>query len=257
LLLCIPGGSGDGGPFGALADRLSDRFTVAIYDRRGYGRSPLGAPPDDTARLQVDAADAARLIAHLAPGPADVLGSSSGAIVGLELLVRRPGQVRTLVAHEPPLVTLLPDADAHLVFLDGIYDLYRDVGADAAMERFAAGIGLGAGAPGPPPPPEWARTVARIRASQPFFLEHELRQYPRTEPDIAALRALADRIVLAGGRESGHLLPYWPNTVLAARLGLAVTDFPGGHLGPLSHATEFAQMLLGVLEARVGQTSPR
>ena len=42
-VLLIMGGSGDGGHFDAVADLLSDEFTVVTYDRRGNGRSPAPA----------------------------------------------------------------------------------------------------------------------------------------------------------------------------------------------------------------------
>jgi hypothetical protein len=38
------------------------------------------------------------------------MDSSGGAVVGLALVTGHPGQVRTLVAHEPPVVELLADA---------------------------------------------------------------------------------------------------------------------------------------------------
>jgi pimeloyl-ACP methyl ester carboxylesterase len=40
-VLLIMGGTGDGGHFDTLADRLADEFTVVTYDRRGNGRSPI------------------------------------------------------------------------------------------------------------------------------------------------------------------------------------------------------------------------
>ena len=83
------------------------------YDRRGYSRSPADQPAPDTGLLTEDVADALALLDRYSPGePALVFGSSSGAIIGLELLSRHPERVRLLVAHEPPLLGLLPDADA-------------------------------------------------------------------------------------------------------------------------------------------------
>jgi hypothetical protein len=69
---------------------------------------------------------------------------------------------------------------------------------------------------------------------------------------MAALAAHASRLVLAGGRESrdGWLPPYRPNTVLAERLGLPITTFPGGHVGYMTHAEPFAQQLLEILTRR-------
>jgi hypothetical protein len=78
-------------------------------------------------------------------------------------------------------------------------------------------------------------------------MEHELRQYPRAELDLATLSAHAERIVLAGGRDSRDQMTYQPNVVLAQQLGCDIVDFPGGHLGFLSFPAEFAQDLANAL----------
>ena len=77
--------------------------------RRGFLRSPVDGEvgPD---KLGADVEDLAALIERHGE-PAVVLGSSSGAIVALELLVRRPDLVRAVVAHEPPLISLLEDRE--------------------------------------------------------------------------------------------------------------------------------------------------
>jgi hypothetical protein len=79
-------------------------------------------------------------------------------------------------------------------------------------------------------------------------MEHELRQYPRVELDFAALATNAERIVLAGGRDSQDQVAYQPNRVLARQLGLAIVNFPGGHLGFLSSPAEFAKELIAALK---------
>jgi hypothetical protein len=93
-----------------------------------------------------------------------------------------------------------------------------------------------------------------MAANQEYFLEHELRQYVRLVPDLRALHRGKSRLVLAGGRGSrdagGYLLPYRPNQVLASKLGLSVVDFPGAHVGYLTHPDEFAAALGAVLAAR-------
>jgi len=85
LLLFVVGGNGDSTIYGGVAAALADRFTVATYDRRGFVRSPVSGPVDDDTRLAADVDDACRLIDHLGGAPAHVFGSSSGAIVVLEL----------------------------------------------------------------------------------------------------------------------------------------------------------------------------
>jgi len=216
------------------------------YDRCGFSRSTLDGPQDYEHRLATDADDVRRLIEHRTSHPALVFGSSSGALVALEVLSRSPGRVQTVVAHEPPAVTLLPEAATWLAFFDGVYETSRTEGVAIAQRQFADGV-LGSA------DRQAMERVRREHASESllanarYWMEHELRQYPRTELDLATLSAYAEQIVLAGGRDSHEQMTYQPNTVLAQQLGCDIIDFPGGHLGFLSFPAEFARELVNVL----------
>lgn len=246
LLLLIPGASGTGESFHPLALHLSSHYQVVTYDRRGFSRSSLDGPQDDEHRLATDADDVRRLLEHLADHPAMIFGSSSGALVALEVLSRSPERVQTVVAHEPPVVSLLPDAAEWLTFFDGVYATYRKEGVPQAMHQFASGA-LGS------VDHQMLHHAMREHANEytlpnaTYWMEHELRQYPRTELDLAKLSAHAERIVLACGREAQEQLPAQPNRVLARQLGREIVTFPGGHLGFLSSPAEFASGLLTVL----------
>ena len=256
ILLLIPGGNGDGDAYQSLATQLAERYAVITYDRRGFSRSLLDDPPaDPERRLAADVDDAARLLAQVADGPSYVFGSSSGGIVALELLAERPERIQTLIAHEPPLVTLLPDAAQQLTFLDGVYATYRRLGVDSAMKEFFIGAGLGSRptpAPSLPASPPVAEVLSRAKINRAFWLEYELRQYPRVAPKMAALQAVRSRLVLAGGSDSREYFPYRPNTLLAERLGVELVDFPGGHVGYSTHPSEFAKQMVSVLDRRSG-----
>jgi pimeloyl-ACP methyl ester carboxylesterase len=250
VLLLIAGGSTDAGIFGAVAAMLADAYTVVTYDPRGNSRSPLDGPAEDQ-RIDIHADDARRLLEKVSTGPAYVFGSSSGAIVGLDLVVRHPDLVRVVVAHEPPAVELLADPIAERAFFAEVYERYQREGVEAAMEFFGAGTGM----PEPPPPgvelpPPVAEMLDRFGRNNGFFLEHELRQFTGYLLDVPALHAVADRIVLAGGADSGHHLPYRPGAALADRLGTEVVRLPGGHLGYMTNPVEFAATLREVLAAR-------
>jgi pimeloyl-ACP methyl ester carboxylesterase len=251
LLLLIAGGSADAGVYEPMAARLARDYTVVTYDPRGNSRSPLDRPWKDQ-RIEVHSDDARRLLDLLSTEPAEVFGSSSGAIVGLDLIARHPEQVRTLIAHEPPAVQVLPDAAEQRAFFDEVYDTYRRVGVDAAMQRFAAGIGVGDQAPPRQAqlPPSMVEMLSRVSANNEFFLAHEVRPFTRFVPDVPALQAGAGRIVLAGGRDSRASLPYRPAVAVADRLGSHVVDFPGGHAGYMTHPAEFATQLTDVLTIR-------
>jgi pimeloyl-ACP methyl ester carboxylesterase len=248
-LVCIVGGNGDAEVFGQMAALLAGKFTVITYDRRGFARSPVDGPIDDAARIAIDVDDAVRVIEHAGRGPAYVLGSSSGAIVGLALLARDPGRVRTLVAHEPPLVTLLPDSAHWLAVFDDVHATYRSSGTAEAMAKFSAGIGLPMRRPpeGVALPPHIAAMASRIAVNQAFWLEHELRHYPRFVPDLEALRAVAGQLVLGVGRESLGGVLAGPAQVLSQSLHAPLAEFAGGHVGYVMNPAEFAPRLREVL----------
>src|SRR5256885_14068843 len=163
-LLLIHGGNGDLDIFGGIAGVLADRFRVISIVRRGFERSPLPGPVDDDKRLATDAEDASEVIAALTDGQAAVFGSSSGAIVGPELLTPHPDRVRPPGCHEPPAVTLLPDGPELIAFFDDVVDTYETAGVAPAMAKFMAGVGFGGGGPAEPPvdlPPEIVQAMAR------------------------------------------------------------------------------------------------
>ena len=108
-LVVLVGAPMDARPFGPLADLLAGDYTVLTTDPRGINRSPVDDPgQDSTPEMRAD--DLSRLVAHVDAGPAVVLGSSGGAVSALALVQAHPELVRGVIAHEPPLLELLPDA---------------------------------------------------------------------------------------------------------------------------------------------------
>jgi len=253
VLLLVPGGNGDVGPFDRLASDLADRFTVVAYERRGFTRSPIETPIGDADRIHADADDAARVLDAVGAATGYVFGSSSGAIVALDLLTRHPDRFIKVVAHEPPLVELVPDGAALKTVFDEVYATWQRDGGEAAMRQFTTKIfgEMPAGRTAPPPGAELPQPIvdmmARIQTNLGFWMEHELRTYPLYQPDVEALRPLAGKLILAGGEESRETFPYRPNLVLAERLGLKVVDFPGDHTGYAVDPAGFAARTLEVL----------
>ena len=246
ILILIPGASGEWDVFSQIALPLAAQYQVVTYDRRGFSRSELDGPQDYDHRLDSDTEDVRRLIQHLTDQPATLFGNSSGAIVALEVLNRYPEQMHRVVVHEPPAVKLLPDAAKWLAFFDEVYDTYRQSGVPKAMHQFASGTNsldhqlLQRFMKGP--------TRERFLANASYWMEHELRQYPRVELDLDALAAHTRQIVLAGGRDSQNQMTYQPNKALAQKLGLNIVNFPGGHLGFMAHPAEFASELIDTLK---------
>jgi clorobiocin biosynthesis protein CloN7 len=244
-LLMLIGSPMDSTGFAGLASALAGRYTVVTYDPRGTGHSSREDTGQDVTPEQ-QASDVHRLLAALGGAPAEVFGSSGGAVAGLALVTAYPGQVRTLVAHEPPVIELLPDSAQLRAEVQDIYDTYQAGEADQAMGKFMAHAGVGnpaaqeEGAPRWEPSPE---QIARMRATTSHFLAHLIRPTTGYRPDIAALRAAPARIVVAAGTTSKGQVANRAAVALAAQLGTPVAEFPGDHGGFLALPKQFGRAL--------------
>ncbi|MEU9037452.1 alpha/beta hydrolase [Streptomyces sp. NPDC048352] len=247
LLLLVPGGAGGAASFDGIADGLAADHTVATYDPRGMSGSTLDDPAAEQ-RVAEHADDALRLLDLLSPdAPARVFGASSGAIAALHLLTTSPDRVERLVAHEPPLVEVLPDAPEHRALLARVQETFQTEGLMPAMAVFAAGLRGDGDTAGPEAgvelPPQAAARAERTMANLPYFLGRIVPGFMSYAPDIRRLEALSDRLVLAGGRDSVGELPYRPAALLAERLGTELLHFPGGHTGSTTHPAGFGELL--------------
>jgi len=230
--------------FAPLADALAGDHTVVTYDPRGYANSPVD-DPDEPSGVEERADDVAAILDDLSAESADVFGSSGGAVTGLALVARHPGRVRTLVAHEPPLLELLPDAAEQRANTDAILDTFHRDGFGAAWMHFMrnAGFDMSAGdAPSGPSEP----SEDEIRQAARFF-EIDLLPTTRYLPDIEALTNGSTRVVIGIGVDSGRLLTYRTSVALCEKLGTTPVEFPGDHGGFMGAPTEFADTLRTVL----------
>ncbi|GAB3980430.1 alpha/beta hydrolase [Actinoallomurus acanthiterrae] len=239
LLLLIAGGASDAAVFGPMAAVLAARHRVVSYDPRGNSRSCLHGPPADQ-RVDVHADDAHRLLDHLSADgePVRVFGGCAGGLVALELAIRHPERVRTVVAHEPPVMALLPDAEAHRAFFDEVHAVFRREGVASALDRLS---GIFGGRPAP--------ALPEAGDNNAFFLAHVVRPFTRHVPDLAALRTVGERIVMAGGEDSRTYTVHRPAVALAERLGHRPVLFPGGHVGYAKNPVAFAGRLVEVFAA--------
>lgn len=248
VLLLIAGGGTDAGVFEDMADVLAHDYTILTYDPRGNSRSSLDGPPEDQ-QIEVHSDDARRLISNITDEPASVFGSSSGAIVALDLIARHPTLVSRVVAHEPPLLEVLPDVARWRAFHDEVYETYQREGAQAAGQKWVVGVGLDAVVPPPEAslPPHVAAAMKRMAGNMDLFLAHQLLPITHYVPDLPQLSAHKDRIVLAGGQDSRGQLAYRPAAWLAEHFGTQVVDFPGNHGGYGAQPVAFAAKLREVL----------
>ncbi|WP_433435855.1 alpha/beta fold hydrolase [Nonomuraea sp. CA-141351] len=246
-VLLVTGAPMAAADFAPLADAMASDYTVVTHDPRGISGSVLEDPTQDsTPELRAD--DLALLLDALGADSADVFGSSGGAVTGLALVARHPQRVRTLVAHEPPSLELLPDAAEQRAATDDIIATYHRDGIWAAFAKFMANAGFDQGGEGAPAGPH-AEPTEQMLADMGRFLAHELRGTTRYVPDIAALKAGPARVVVGIGDASHGLVTYRTSVALAELLGTAPTEFPGDHGGFIGKTGEFAEVLRKVLSA--------
>jgi len=126
----------DASGFAVLASLFPDR-TVITYDPRGLGRSTRKDGRVDNAPT-VQAGDVHAVIEALGASPVEMFASSGGAVTALALVAAYPDDVTILVAHEPPLIPVLPDAAAAERARAGFRDVYEAKGPGAGMAAFIA-----------------------------------------------------------------------------------------------------------------------
>ena len=264
-LLLVVGQPMTSGPFAPLADILAEDHTVVTYDPHGVGQSVMDDPPA-LVTPEIEADDLAKIIDTLGGGPADVFGTSGGAVAGLELVANHPDKVTTLIAHEPPVGELLPDAAQIRAAVDETEEAYRAYGAGAAWGKFVSlvmydGLLPEDGVPPatwPPPgaeqpegsgpsedaaPPE---PSAKQQADDETFFLRMLKPLTRYQPRIEALKS-GPRVVIAVGAGSHGEVARRSAEALAERLGQTAIAFPGDHGGFMSDPAGFAAAIRGVL----------
>jgi len=220
--------------FGTLSGHFPDR-TLITYDPRGSERS---TKPDMTSPSTPDehADDLHRIIQEVG-GPVDMFASSGGATNALALIAKHPEDVRTLVAHEPPMAAVLPDRENAQAASRAVYETYQRSGFGAGMAHFIAVVSHQGEFPDdfaqqPPPDPAMFGMPTEDDGSRTDpLMGQNMISGTTYEPDFDALRGASTRIVIAAGVESEGILPSRCAAVVAERLGTELLMFPSGHGG--------------------------
>jgi pimeloyl-ACP methyl ester carboxylesterase len=198
----------------------------------------------------------------------NIFGSSGGASDGLALVANHPEQVRTLVAHEPPLAGTLPDREAALAAAASIQATYEREGMGPAMAKFLVLASLRGPIPTdfadqPAPNPADFGLPTSDDGSRDDPLLGNMISGTHYELDLDALRAASTRIVVAAGRESEGEFTHRAAVAVAERLGTEATIFPshhggflGGEFGQQGEPEAFAAKLHEVLQRR-GKGEPK
>lgn len=234
ILLLIGSPMGAAG-FGTLATHFTDR-TIVTYDPRGTERSAATDPTSPTTPND-HADDLHRLIQAIGGGPVDMFATSGGAINALALVSKHPDDLRVLVAHEPPLASILPDRDYALAACQAVHETYQHSGWGAGMAHFIAVVGHRgpftahiAGQPAPDPAMFGMPSEDDGSRTDPMLAQTVITA-THYEPDFAVLRAASTRIVMAAGETSEGEMANRGAHAVAERLGITAVTFPSDHAG--------------------------
>jgi pimeloyl-ACP methyl ester carboxylesterase len=251
----------DASGFTTLASHFQDR-TVVTYDPRGLGRSVRKDGRFDHVP-EVQARDVHAVIEALGVSRVEMFASSGGAVTALALVAAYPNDVITLVAHEPPLIPVLPDAAAAQRAGDGFRDVYLAKGRSAGMAAFIAMTSWRGEftddyfAQPTPDPAAFGMPAEDDGSRDDPLLSDRSSAVSSYRPDVEALAAAPTRVVLAVGEESLDTFTGRAAVATAALLGQQATVFPshhggfiGGEFGYAGQPEAFARTLREVLDTK-------
>lgn len=238
-VLFVAGATGDGGHFERVAEILCDEFTVVTYDRRGNSRSPRPGGWEVTS-TEEHSEDAAALIEYLGLAPIAIFGTSAGAIIGLDLAIRRPELVRAAILHEPPMTAGMANPQEVMGAIQqvveggmqrgghrgGVEAFCRFVDGDETFENLDPQL------------------RERMLGNGETCLVTEMPVFPAYGPDEAALAAVEVSVRVMVGPDSAIGEPAgW----LAGQLGVELESLPGGHTPYFDRPQEMAEALRPML----------
>ena len=245
-LLMIAGGDGDGGAFRNVTDMLAGTYQVITYDRRGSSRSTRNEPQNfDVGQHVRDAIAVMKAAGH---GCAHILSTSGGSIIAFELAKNHKDVIKTMVVHEPPVVRMLPEADALLAKFASIYSMAYNEGYGKAMEVFMNMIvvspSLYTSYPG--------ELMERSEQNNEFSMKMGLIPTVNYKPDIEAIKNNNVKIVMAAGSVTLEAKAFYGMTAVAIAelLHAEMAVFPGHHLSYIDMPGDWAAKLIEILQGK-------
>jgi pimeloyl-ACP methyl ester carboxylesterase len=242
-VILVHGSWGDHENWMPVLPALSNSLNIATYDRRGHSRSER---PPGQGSIQQDVADLAALIEHVFGGPAHVIGNSFGAAIALNLALRRPELIRSLVVHEPPLFALLEGDPAVQPALAAVHERAAAVVAlleqgrhEQGARRFIETIALGPGA--------WDQLPQSTRDifvfNAPTWLD-EQREPGWMALDLDRLAAFSAPVLLSFGGQSPPFFPLVVQRIAKALPHARQNVFQeAGHVPHMTHPAEYVQVV--------------
>jgi pimeloyl-ACP methyl ester carboxylesterase len=238
-LIMVSGAGGNSARYEDVATQLSNHFTVVRYDRRCNSRS--GGNSELALDMAQQARDVVAILDALEVKTAFLFGNSGGANIAINVVELFPERILGLVAHEPPTLSVLPDATEWISFSDKVCSLFKEEGPKAAMMMFGSALkgvplsALSAGA---------GVGDAASKKNLGFFLTHELASICRYKPNVEKLRRAGCPLVFVAGASSGDA--YYARTadILATLTGGQSKQFLGHHISFVTDPIPFSEDIL-------------
>jgi pimeloyl-ACP methyl ester carboxylesterase len=222
---------------------LTESFQVLTYDRRGHSESER---PAGQGSVHEDVADLAALIEHLGLAPAFLAGNSFGAAITLRLAGERPDLFRGLIAHEPPVFSLLANDLAVAPMLDEVGGrigaVVERIGSGdhaGAAELFVETVALGPGA--------WAQLPPEVQqtfiGNAPTFFD-EANDPEAFAFDLEWIKSFPRPALLTTGDQSPPMFAPVVAKIADVLPSVEVVAFPGaGHIPHGTHPDAYVEAL--------------
>ena len=227
--------------------QLAESFRVLTYDRRGHSES---ARSPEQGCVREDVADLAALMERLELGPAWVAGNSFGASITLRLAGERSDLLRGIIAHEPPLFSLLANDPSVTPMLD---EIGKRIGA--VVERIASGdeacaarqfvetVALGPGS-GDQLSPDLRETFI---TNAPTFLD-EAHDPEQLAFDLAWIGAFHRPSLLTTGDQSPPTFAPVVEKIANVLPNASIATFPGaGHIPHITHPDAYVEAIMAFI----------
>ncbi len=227
-----------------VVPRLARVFRVLTYDRRGHSQSgrPIGQ-----GSVREDVADLAALLDHVGFGPAWVVANSFGASISLRLASEQPGLFLGLVAHEPPLFSLLAGDPNLAPMLEGVQGRIKAVAKRIAAgdhaggtEQFVETVGLGPGAWKMLPAP----VLQRLNENASTFLD-ETNDPEQFAFDLPRISGFTKPVLFTLGDQSPPTFAPVVRKLSAVLPQAEIVTLPGaGHIPQATHPDAYVDAII-------------
>lgn len=235
--LFIHGMCGNANVWDGQVALLRESRTCVTYDRRGHTRSPLGNVDRRTVELHAD--DAAALVMELGLGPCQLVASSGGARIGVDVLRRYPQLFTSAVLSEPPIFGLDPEQGGAQIMADlrpSLEAAFRRNDPRAAVDAFFEYLCPGL----------WR--LLDESGKEPYRANHgellpdlQMPSYSITPNDLADMRTPC---VIVAGSESHPVLRRVARVIAESMPNARLVELPGvGHVTYAEAPEAFARLV--------------